>query len=178
MKFTPFPEINTPKLVLRKIEESDHAVILFLRTDKTVNQYIHRPENKKIRTEAGAISFIKEINENIILQRAITWGITLKHNPELIGTICLWNFSHNRKIAEIGYDLHPAHHQKGIMSEAMKSVLDFGFNTAGFSKIEAFTHKDNESSIKLLEKNGFRLLENRKDEDNIHNLIFERKPPG
>src|SRR5690606_11067316 len=129
----------------------------------------------KTRTEADAILFIKEITGNLAINRAITWGITLKQNPELMGAICLWNLSLDRKTSEIGYDLHPAHQRKGIMNEAMTSVLDFGFNSAGFSKIEAYTHKANESSIKLLKNNGFRLLENRKDETSPFHIILERR---
>ena len=59
------------------------------------------------------------------------------------------------------------------MSEAIKTVVDFGFNQLKLDKIEAFTHNKNENSNKLLEKNGFNLNENRTDLDNASNNIFE-----
>lgn len=74
----------------------------------------------------------------------------------------MWNFSKDNKKAEVGYDLNPLFQRKGIMSEALKSILGFGFNNLNLDKIDAFTHKKNESSKKLLEKNGFILLEKRK----------------
>ena len=40
MNITTFPEINTERLILRKIEESDSDVILILRSDKIVNKFI------------------------------------------------------------------------------------------------------------------------------------------
>jgi ribosomal-protein-alanine N-acetyltransferase len=61
------------------------------------------------------------------------------------------------------------------MSEALNCILDFGFSELNLDKIEAFTHRENEDSKRLLEKNGFNLIADRKDEDNISNIIFEIK---
>ena len=85
----------------------------------------------------------------------------------------MWNFSQDNKKAEVGYDLNPLFQRKGIMSEALKNIIAFGFNELRLNKIEAFTHKENESSKNLLEKNGFILMEQKKDEKNRSNLIFE-----
>ena len=173
MKFKPFPEIKTERLFLRKIESSDCDVILFLRSDKSINKFIERPENRKTKNISDAISFINELDNNIERNKSISWGITLKDQPVIIGTICLWNFSQDKKIAEVGYDLDPKYQNKGIMSEAMKIIVDYGFKELKLDKIEAFTHAENVNSKKLLVKNGFYLNENRKDLDNISNIIFE-----
>ena len=173
MNFTPFPELATERLLLRKIKASDYEEILFLRTDETVTKFIERPENKKIKDKSGARKLIKELNGYIETNESITWGIVLKNNPKVMGTICLWNFSQNEKTAEVGYELNPKFHGKGIMSEAIKKIVDFGFNQLKLDKIEAFTHNKNENSSKLLEKNGFNLNENRTDLDNTSNNIFE-----
>tara|TARA_R110001583_G_scaffold177176_1_gene332174 strand:+ start:114 stop:662 length:549 start_codon:yes stop_codon:yes gene_type:complete len=175
MNFKPFPLLKTECLFLRKIEESDWDRILFLRSDKMVNKFIERPENRRTKNKTDAINFIRELHKNIENNLAISWGITLKDNPEIIGTICLWNFSENNKIAEVGYDLDSAFHKKGIMSEALISIVNFGFSQLKLHKIEAFTNNENENSKKLLEKNGFHFIENRKDEENGSNIIFEIK---
>jgi len=173
MKSNPFPEIKTERLLLRRVKEFDDEVILFLRSDKTMNKYIQRPESELTKTKAEALQFIKRINDEIENNISITWGITLNGNPNLLGTICLWNFSKDKKTAEVGYGLNPAFHKKGIMNEALKTIVDFGFKELGIHKIEAFTQKGNESSRKLLVRNGFVLMENRKCEVNSLNLIYE-----
>lgn len=173
MNFIPFPQLTTERLVLRQIKESDHDIILFLRSDSTVNKFIERPEHRKTKNKDDALKFIKEITENLKTNTAIAWGITLKNNPQIVGTICLWNFSNKGTVAEVGYDLNPEFQRKGIMNEALKSVVDYGFNTLNLSKIEAFTHKENENSIKLLENNRFHWMEHRKDDDNSNNIILE-----
>ncbi len=178
MTFNPFPKLETDRLLLRNIEESDHEIILFLRSNTTVNKFIERPEHRKTKNKTDAIKFIKEINENAKTNKSIAWGITLKNHPEIIGTICLWNFSEDRKTAEVGYDLNPEFQGKGIMSEAMKRVIDFGFTQLNLDLIEAFTHKENETSKRLLKKNGFQFIEDRTDEDNANNIIFEIERPA
>lgn len=173
MNFKPFPEINTERLLLRKIETSDCDVVLFLRSDEAVNKYIERPENRKTKNLSDALKFIKELNGYLETGKSIAWGIALKNDPEIIGTICLWNFSDNNKIAEVGYDLHPKFQGKGIMNESLKMIINYGFGKLKLNKIEAFTQAENVNSRNLLVKNGFQLIKNRKDSDNELNVIFE-----
>ena len=175
MKFNPFPEIVTERLFLRQINESDSDVILFLRSDKTINKFIKRAESDKTKNSLDSLNFIKKINKGIENNNFISWGITLKEDSKIIGTICLWNFSKDKKQAEVGYDLSPLFQKKGIMSEALKNVITFGFIDLRLTKIEAFTHKENESSKNLLETNGFILMAEKKDKKNSSNLIFEIK---
>ena len=155
MNFSRFPEIETERLLLRKIEVSDAEDVLFLRSNQIVNEFIERPENRKTKTLSDAIKFIYEINKAFENAQSVTWGITLNKNPNIIGSICLWNFSLNNKIAEVGYDLNPEFQRRGVMSEALKNVVGFGFKNLKLSRIEAFTHRENMSSKKLLEKAGF-----------------------
>ncbi len=178
MNDKPFPELTTKRLLLRRIKESDSQVILYLRSDKTINTYIERPENRKTKNINDAIKFIKEINKAFDTNKSISWGISMKTNSEIIGTICLWNFSKDKIIAEVGYDLNPSFQKKGIMTEALKKIVDYGFNNLNLDKIEAFTHKENENSKKLLEKNGFHLKKDRKDLENNSNIIFELNNPN
>jgi len=175
MNTIAFPEIQTNRQLLRKIVESDSSIILFLRSDEMINKYIERPDNRKTKNIADALNHIKKINTEAENNTSFSWGITLQNHPEIIGSICLWNFSKDRKVAEVGYDLIPKHQNKGIMSEALASVLDFGFSKLHVDKIEAFTHAQNQNSIKLLEKNGFNVVPDKKDMDNLSNLIFEIK---
>lgn len=61
------------------------------------------------------------------------------------------------------------------MNESLKSVLEFGFKNLNLDLIEAYTHRKNESSKKLLERNGFIIIQNKKDEHNPDNIIYKRK---
>jgi len=171
MSFTPFPILQTKRLLLRQVKITDSDSILFLRSDKVVNQYIRRATPKNL---GDSMQFIQKISKKIANKELIYWGISLQNSTGLVGTICLWNFSADKKIGEVGYDLHPAFHQQGIMGEALSKVVTYGFVSLQLHSIEAFTHRANEASKKLLEKNGFQELIGRVDAANLDNIVFKR----
>jgi ribosomal-protein-alanine N-acetyltransferase len=167
--FTSFTNLFTERLELRQLKITDENEIFFLRSDENNNQFVDRPKPKKIQ---DARDFIIRINNNIKSHDSFYWAITIKGNSKLIGTICLWNFSEDKKTAEVGYELNPAFQGKGIMDEALKKVVDFSFKTIGLTTLEAVPHKNNLKSISLLIKNNFLHDTTRKVEDNVNNIIF------
>ena len=101
------------------------------------------------------ITFINKITKGINEDKLVYWGITLKVDDSLIGTICLWNISRENYRSELGYELMPKYQGQGLMQEAFIRVVDFAFNTLGFHTLEANVNPRNKRSIKLLEKNEF-----------------------
>lgn len=165
-------KLETERLVLKSINENHAEDILKIRSNAEINKFLKRIPPQ---TNYEALSFILTIKQRVENNETIFWGISLKNQPELIGTICLWNFSEDRKTAEVGYELLPNYQRKGIMSEALKAVLNFGFNELYLNEILAFTNKFNENSKSLLLKNNFTLEEGRVDEGFPDNLVFSLK---
>jgi ribosomal-protein-alanine N-acetyltransferase len=164
----PVPILNTERLILRALTMEDTLGIYTLRTNAIVNKYINRPGINKLQDTA---KFINRITDSYEKGNHSFWVICLKDSLQLIGTICLWNFSEDRKTAELGYELHPDFHGKGYMDEALKEFVGYA-KTIAVNTIEAFTHRENESSKRLLDKNGFILQPDRKDDDNLNNIIY------
>ena len=171
MNQNSFPEIKTKRLLLRRPKASDWEMIAYLRSDKEINKFIKRPSAE---SKEKALEFISKTNSGIEKQTLLYWIITKKNNDQMIGSICLWNFSKDRKIAEVGYDLSPKFQGQGIMDESLKSILDFGFKNLHLDLIEAYTHHKNEPSKKLLERNKFKLIVDKKDQYNSDNIIYEK----
>lgn len=165
-------KIETERLVLKSIDESHVEDILKIRSNEVVNQFVKRIPPK---TNYDALDYILTIKKRVQNNESLNWGISYKNQQNLIGTICLWNFSEDRTEAEVGYELLPDYHRKGIMSEALKAVLKFGFNELYLTEILAFTNKFNENSKSLLLKHQFILEEGRADEGFPENLIFSLK---
>ena len=151
--FTPFPILTTERLTLRQLVSYDEQEIFTLRSDSEINKYLDR---KRAKTIDDARSFIDKISENINKNDSVYWAITFSDKNILIGTICLFVFSDDNDKCEIGYELLTNFQGQGIMREALEKVIDYAFNTIKVKKIEAFFHRDNQSSIKLLEKFSFR----------------------
>ncbi len=150
--FTPFPELTTQRLVLRRLTNNDAPVIFTLRSDAEINKYLDRQISNTID---DASNFINAVNENVAKNNALYWGITLIDKNILVGTICLFGFSNAAYKCEIGYELLTNYQGQGIMQEAAQKVIDYAFNTINVKKIEAFFHRDNQSSVKLLQKLSF-----------------------
>jgi [ribosomal protein S5]-alanine N-acetyltransferase len=151
--FTPFPALTTSRLLLRPLNTEDAPEVFALRSDPLVNKYLERPKAQSIE---DALAFIKRIQFGIENGQSIYWVIGFKPESKLIGTICLWNFSEEENKAEIGYELLPHYHGKGIMAEAMTRVVHYGFETLGLQKIEAWTVGQNTPSVRILEQNHFK----------------------
>lgn len=165
-----FQELETTRLLLRKLVETDWQMIRYLRSDREVNKFVKRPSAE---TKDKALAFIARTNNGIKSGLLYQWCISMKNSPAMIGNICLWNFSEDCKTAEMGYDLSPDFQGRGIMDEAMKAVLDYGFNQLKLNLVEAFTNYQNESSKKLLIRNHFTWNKTRKDPDDEDNVIYE-----
>ena len=153
--FTSFPILKTERLTLRQLVINDEQEIFTLRSDSEINKYLDRQISNTID---DARNFINKVNENINKNDSLYWAITLSDKNILVGTICLFGFSDENYKCEIGYELLTNFQGQGIMKEAVEKVIDYAFNTIKVKIIEASLHKDNLSSIKLLEKFSFRNL--------------------
>ncbi len=143
-----FPVLTTERLTLRQLSETDVKEIFLLRSDPVINKYLGRKPSENLE---DALRFIRNIKSNDFLY----WAVTETSNGQLIGTICLFDFSDDLSSCETGYELLTGYQGQGIMHEAMEQVIAFGFHRLGLKTIDAVTHKDNLSSTKLLEKFNF-----------------------
>jgi len=157
-------KISTDKLILKPVELSDLQNMYNLRTNPQVAKYIERDINKNLEDIRQFIELVKKNNFYFTINTIVP--------SEFIGTITLWNIDRSTNYAEIGYELLPQFQGKGLMSEAVKSILDYAFNEAGFEYIEAYTHRENIASKKLLERVGFKLAVGKIDEDNSDIIIY------
>jgi ribosomal-protein-alanine N-acetyltransferase len=153
LDFSPFPEIKTKRLFLRRMTLNDAHELFKLRSSEQVMKYIDRKRAKKIEDAEILLDSIEnDINNN----NGIMWGITINENPgRIIGNIGYWRIMKEHYRSEIGYMLHPSFWRNGIMKEAINAIIDFGFNKINLHSIEAHINSENSASGKLLESAGF-----------------------
>ncbi len=153
LPLSDFPTIITERLVIRQPTLSDIQEIFLLRSNSAVNKYLNR---KPDDTPEETLNFLKKVNENFESKAGIYWSIMQKLDDKVLGTICLFDFSDQHKKCEVGYELLPNYQRNGIMTEALRAVTKFVFETLNYDTIEAFTHKKNRRSIDLLLKLNFK----------------------
>ncbi|MFZ1687750.1 MAG: GNAT family N-acetyltransferase [Flavobacteriales bacterium] len=147
-----FPILATERLLLRQLRTSDQEQVFALRSDPLVMQHVNRP---LARTMDDASALIDLITSMVAANEAVQWAMTLRGDDTFIGLIGFWRIVKEHHYGELGYMLARDHWGKGLMSEAVAAVLDFGFHSLDFHKVEAITRPENTASVRTLEKNGF-----------------------
>ncbi len=161
ISFLPFQNLESERLFLRQITNEDINEVFELRSNPEIMKFVPRP---LISKKEEALEHIKLIQSKIEENDGINWAITIKGNPKLIGIIGHYRISWENLRSEIGYMILPEFHGKGITSEAVKLLIDYGFNTMKMHSLEAIIDPRNQASARVLEKNNF-VLEGQFKED-------------
>jgi len=103
-----------------------------------------------------ARDFVRKTQTDDKKKKAWHFGIEDKQSKKIIGMISLRSWSHEHRHAEVGYWLGLKYHRQGIMSEALKLVLDFAFKKLKLVRVQAGVMKPNIASAQLLKKAGFK----------------------
>jgi len=149
-----FSNLTTDHLFLRELLPEDAEQIFRLRTDERVNALIGRQNASSID---DAHNFIRMIQGKAETGESVFWALTLIGQNKLIGTILYWRIDWENHKAELGYEMLPEYQGQGLMTEALKSVIEFGFEELKFKVITAEPNERNSKSIRLLEKLDFKL---------------------
>lgn len=152
LDLSEFPELQTERLFLRELARTDAPALFDMRTDPRVMQHIGRPRPSAV---SEVEELINTIHQDRLDNNGITWAISLRSGPELVGTIGYYRLKKEHFRGEVGYMLHPDHWRQGIMGEALEAVVHCGFHQLRFHSIEAMTDPRNAASNGLLAKHGF-----------------------
>ncbi|MCO4291627.1 GNAT family N-acetyltransferase [Solitalea sp. MAHUQ-68] len=152
INFGEFPVLHSNRLKLRLIQPSDAQKLFELRSHEQVLKYLDREPPKSVEE---ITELINQIRNSYFENEGISWVITLAENDTLIGTVGFWKINKEHHRAEIGYMLHPDHWKNGIMTEALNTVLQHGFENIRFHSVEANVNPSNNPSINLLKKLNF-----------------------
>ncbi len=150
--FKKFPEFSTDRLFLRQTTIEDTEDYHKIRTDPTGMQFMDIEQPKSV--EESRIRIIEEI-KSFNNQNSVYWVIAKKDTGEFVGGAGYWRLIKEHYRAEIGYQIVTDHWKKGYAFEALKAIIQFGFEQMGVHSIEANINPANVPSIKLIEKLGF-----------------------
>ncbi len=149
-----FPVLLTDRLVLREITPDDAPFWLRNFSDPEVVELTAYEAPRDLEAAKGEIE--RFCTRPFREETGIRWGISLKDRGELIGTLGYHAWVQGRdRHARMGYDLLPEHRRQGIMTEAMRVALAYGFKTMVLNRVEVLVDPRNLPSIRLAERLGF-----------------------
>lgn len=148
-----FPVLETNRLLLRKLSVDDAEDIFEYASDPDVNTFMPWDIHKSIDDTR---EFLEKSEENSETTGDIDWGIELKNEKILVGGITVRKWNDANRCGDIGYVLSKRYWNKGIATEALRTVILFGFEKLCLNRIEAHCDENNIASYKVMEKAGMK----------------------
>ena len=99
---------------------------------------------------------IRGVLRSYRLQEPAALGIVLRETGHVVGTIGFLWIDREHNAAEIGYSLTEELWNLGLMTEALRAMLRFGFETLHLNRIEAQFDVRNAASGRVMSKAGMK----------------------
>lgn len=151
--FSHLPVIKTERLILRPVRMTDAQDLYEYSRDPEVARHVLWDAHRSIHQTRAYIRFLLRQYRSAAPG---TFVIALRDTDKVIGTIgFMWLQQENRS-AEVGYSLSRAYWNHGIMTEALRAVIEFGFVKLNLNRIEAQHESDNPASGRVMHNAGMR----------------------
>ena len=151
--FSHMPELQTERLILRRMRVSDaEDMHHYARRPEVTRYLLWSPHPDIYHTQ----DYLRYLATRYAAGTFYDWGVILKQNGRMIGTCGFTTIDCAHDAAEIGYVLNPDYHGMGIATEAVEAVLAFGFDKLLLHRIEARFMEGNDASLRVMEKVGMR----------------------
>ncbi|WP_010663172.1 GNAT family N-acetyltransferase [Marinilabilia salmonicolor] len=144
---------ETQRLNIRPVSVADKEMVFEYRSDKEVNKY----QGWIPETITDVEVFIDKTSRQLNVPE--TWFqfvLVEKSINQIIGDIGVHFLDKENRQVEIGCTLNKDFHNKGYATEAVERVLDFLFFDLKKHRVIASIDPENNSSIRLVERLGFR----------------------
>ena len=160
MNTSLFHGLEGEHIYFKALNTNDVQEIHSYASDEDVSRFIGW---KLMKTLKETHDYIEEMLRRELAGTHLYASIVLKSTQEIIGTAMIFNFDHEAKHAEIGYVFHRSHWGKGYGSETISLMNGFASDSLNLHKLHARVVDANIGSIRVLEKNGYKLEGRLKD---------------
>lgn len=144
--------LETNRLLLKALTPADIKYIFENNSKPQIKNILgHRTEEDYLKEEYKHLNGYSSYKS-----RFITFLLTDKASNQIIGRCSIhnWYAEHNR--AEVGYHMQDeSYKRKGLMTEALGAVIQYGFNKLNLQRLEAVVGAQNIPSLRLMEKYNF-----------------------
>ena len=174
-----FPELQTSRLILTRIESADaHSIFEMFADPKVVEYYDLEP----FTTLDEAEQLIGLFESRFNAASGIRWAIRERGSEKLIGTCGFNSWSNRMRHGTVGFDLRQSHWGRGIATEAVSEIISTGVSGAlpcgKLHRLQADTIVGNSASERVLTKLGFREEGIRRDAAYVHGAYRDMKSFG
>ena len=144
------PPLETPQLSLRPLNPTDFADYYEYAQDPLVSgpgMWVPYPSEAAAREDFERV--LSHYSSGLMW-----WALEHRLTGKMIGRCQLAAYDPDDAHAELSYALHSRFWGQGLMTEAARAVLRYGFEELKLNRVSAQVFTDNIGSIRLLEKLG------------------------
>ncbi len=151
--FDDMPRLETPRLILRRLEMRDAPDLFDYSRDPQVAKHVLWDAQTSV-SEARA--YVRYMLRRYRAGEPASWGIEEKETGHVVGTIGYMWYQRDNNACEVGYSLARRRWNRGYMTEALAEVLRFSFEELGVHRVEAQHEVENAASGAVMRKCGMR----------------------
>ena len=151
--FDDMPRLETPRLILRRLEMRDAPDLFDYSRDPQVAKHVLWDAQTSV-SEARA--YVRYMLRRYRAGEPASWGIEEKETGRVVGTIGYMWYQRDNTACEVGYSLARRCWNRGYMTEALAEVLRFSFEELGVHRVEAQHEVENAASGAVMRKCGMR----------------------
>lgn len=149
--FTPFPTLDTERLVLRALRSDDLYDLYAYASDPQIDRFTPWTHYQSLEeAHADLDEFLAEYER----EGLGAWGIEQRADRRLIGIASFSPPHRHHRRAELGYTIARAYWGQGYATEAVRALIQFGLERMDLVRIEAVVLPDHAASARVLEKAG------------------------
>jgi len=152
LKGLPWKILETERCIVRETTVEDVEAFYQIYSDPAVTRYMEKlyPEIEQEK------QYVREYIEKIYTYYEFgIWTVLEKAGGAVIGRAGL-SCREGYKEPELGFIIGVPWQRKGYAEEVCRAVLHFGRDSLGFERIQVLVRPDNEASVRLCHKLGFR----------------------
>ena len=152
--FSNIPTLQTERLTLRRLMVSDALDMFEYSKDPEVTRYLTWDAHPDVMYTR---EYLQYLGTHYNVGDFFDWGVILTSEDKMIGTCGFTRFDYNNNSGEIGYVINPSYRGQEIADEAVRAVMQFGFETLKLNRIEAKFIEGNSASLRVMKKTGMQL---------------------
>lgn len=154
--FTIDTALLAKRIVVRRFRENEGVKFQQLVQDNSTMIHDILPITvEACRTKVGAEHFLRKKIAAWLLNEEYCFGVWDNESAEMIGFIEIIKIDWRIPKGELAFFIDKDFKEKGLMTEAMKVVIDFAFNQLKMERLALRTAMDNYAAQRLAKKCGF-----------------------
>ena len=152
MPLKPPTVIESNRLLIRLVEETDLADLLAINGDDEVTRYLPYATWQSLSDGQAWFKRMAALNAT---GTGLQFVAVEKSTGRVVATCLLFRYDEQSARAELGYVLGRAHWGRGFMHEALSALITYAFDFYALRRLEAEVDPANDPSNRLLQKLGF-----------------------